>query len=118
MSQTLTQQVAHIATATLEEFTGQGQSMKINPEDVVAFDEWVGAGYGVLDGKIVEAIRMCSENEGLLLDPVYTAKAMAGLLDLHRKQYFEEGATGGTPALFSYGPRILAYLDSNPRLLV
>ena len=55
-----------------------------------------------------EAVRLCAGLEGLFLDPVYTGKAMAGLIDLVRQRRFTADQTvvfihtGGTPALFSY----------------
>ena len=56
----------------------------------------------------VEAVRIFARVEGILLDPVYTGKAAAGLLDLIRKGYFKKGEkvlflhTGGAPGLFAY----------------
>jgi len=68
---------------------------------------YVGEGYGILSPGCAEAIRLLARTEGILLDPVYTGKAMAGLIDLIRKG--EIGAdktvlflhTGGAPALFT-----------------
>ena len=56
----------------------------------------------------VEAVKLLAGTEAILLDPVYSGKAMAGLIDLVRKGHFPEGAnllflhTGGSPALFAY----------------
>jgi D-cysteine desulfhydrase len=83
--------------------------------------EYVGAGYGIVDREIVDAIRMVAEYEGILLDPVYTGKAMTGLLDLQKKGYFPPASnvvflhTGGTPALFPYRNDILPFLDSRDK---
>ena len=55
----------------------------------------------------INAIRLFARSEGLLLDPVYTGRAAAGLIDLIHKGFFKRGETvlfwhtGGTPALFS-----------------
>ena len=55
----------------------------------------------------IEAMKMFARYEGLLLDPVYTGRAAAGLIDLIRKDYFSPQQTvlfwhtGGTPALFA-----------------
>ena len=71
-------------------------------------------GYGRLNDRVVEAIRLAAETEGLFLDPVYTGRTMAGFLD--RAQEAEAGTTlmmvhtGGTPALFAYGPELVAAL--------
>jgi len=75
---------------------------------VTALDEWVGPGYSLPSPKMVEAVRMLARLEGLLLDPVYTGKAMAGLIGLTRRGDFAKGDevlfvhTGGSPALYAY----------------
>ena len=63
---------------------------------------------------MAEAVRMFAQLEAVLLDPVYTGKAAAGLIDLSRKGYFEQGETilflhtGGAPALYAYMKDLLA----------
>jgi 1-aminocyclopropane-1-carboxylate deaminase/D-cysteine desulfhydrase-like pyridoxal-dependent ACC family enzyme len=77
--------------------------------------EYATPGYGVLTGAEREAISLFAKYEGLLLDPVYTGRAAAGLVDLIRKGFFETGATvlfwhtGGQPALFAekYQPELV-----------
>jgi D-cysteine desulfhydrase len=77
-------------------------------EAVVALDEWVGPGYSIPSPEMVEAVQMLARLEGVLLDPVYTGKAMAGLLGLARRGELKKGErvlfvhTGGSPALFAY----------------
>ncbi|MDG4647506.1 D-cysteine desulfhydrase [Roseibacterium sp. SDUM158017] len=77
-------------------------------EDVVANTDYVGAGYGIPTESGLEAIRMFAQLEGILLDPVYSAKGAAGLIDLVRKGHFGKGErvvflhTGGSVALFGY----------------
>jgi len=77
-------------------------------EAVVALDEWVGPGYSLPSAEMVEAVRMLARLEGVLLDPVYTGKAMAGLIGLVRRGHFRAGErvlflhTGGSPALYAY----------------
>jgi len=77
-------------------------------ESVVALDEWVGPGYSIPTDAMVEAVRMLASLEGVLLDPVYTGKAMAGLIGLIRRGYFKKEQrvvflhTGGAPALYAY----------------
>jgi D-cysteine desulfhydrase family pyridoxal phosphate-dependent enzyme len=84
------------------------------PERLTAADirvnaDYLGGGYGVVGEPELEAIRLFAELEGLLLDPVYTGRAAAGLLDLIRKGYFKPEEkilfwhTGGTPAIFAQG---------------
>lgn len=70
-------------------------------------DEFVGDGYGVATPASTEAIELVARTEGIVLDPVYTAKAMAGLLHLVRTGYFTAADrvlfwhTGGQPGLFA-----------------
>lgn len=77
-------------------------------EDVVANCDYVGAGYGISTPGSIEAIEMLARLEGILLDPVYSGKAMAGLIDLARKGRFTKGEnvvfihTGGSAGLFGY----------------
>ncbi|HKQ74385.1 MAG TPA: D-cysteine desulfhydrase family protein [Blastocatellia bacterium] len=78
-------------------------------EDVTVLDEYVGAGYGVPSSQGAEAIELLARTEGVILDPVYTAKAMAALIDWVRKGELNENDnvmfwhTGGQMALF-YAP--------------
>jgi L-cysteate sulfo-lyase len=76
-------------------------------EDVVANCDYVGPGYGISTPASIEAIEMLARLEGILLDPVYSGKAMAGLIDLARKGRFKgENVvfihTGGSVGLFGY----------------
>jgi L-cysteate sulfo-lyase len=76
--------------------------------DVVANCDYVGSGYGFSTPASVDAIKMLARLEGILLDPVYTGKGMAGFLDLVRKGHFQSGQnvvfvhTGGSVGLFGY----------------
>jgi L-cysteate sulfo-lyase len=77
-------------------------------EAVVANTDYVGEGYGIPTEGGLEAIRMFARLEGILLDPVYSAKGAAGLIDLIRKGRFKKDErvlflhTGGSAALFGY----------------
>jgi L-cysteate sulfo-lyase len=77
-------------------------------ETVVANCDYVGGGYGVPTPGMVEAVTLLARTEGLLLDPVYSGKGMAGLIDLVRKGRFRKDEnvvflhTGGSAALFGY----------------
>ena len=88
------------------DYIGTGVTMPA--EAVVAFDDYVGPGYSLPTDGMVEAVKLLASTESILLDPVYSGKAMAGLIDLVRKDYFPEGSnvlflhTGGSPALFAY----------------
>ena len=82
--------------------------VSVSLKDVDFLDQYAGKGYGVLQKEVVDAIRTVAESEGILLDPVYTGKAMWGLIDLVHQGYFDKDETvvfihtGGTPALFAY----------------
>ncbi len=84
-----------------------GPRLEIGPQDVLANDSYCAAGYGVLTEAEKDAVRLFARSEGLLLDPVYTGRAAAGLIDLIRRGFFtpEETVlfwnTGGQPALFA-----------------
>ncbi len=76
-------------------------------EAVVALDRWVGPGYSLPTREMVAAVRMLASVEGVLLDPVYTGKAMAGLIGLAREGAFKGERvlfvhTGGAPSLHAY----------------
>lgn len=94
-----------LAQKTLDLF---GKSALVSPEDVVANCDYVGEGYGIPAPSTIEAIRMLAELEGILLDPVYTGKGMAGLIGLIRQGHFKKEKrviflhTGGSAALFGY----------------
>ncbi len=95
-----------VATAELA-----GCSTAVNREHVVANADYVGEGYGIPTQGTIEAIRMLARLEGILLDPVYSGKGMAGLIDLIRKGVYRRGQnvvfvhTGGSAGLFGYTTR-------------
>ena len=80
----------------------------IKRESVTANCDYVGGGYGVPTPGMVEAVIRVARLEGILLDPVYSGKGMAGLIDLCRKGHFKKGEnivflhTGGAVALYGY----------------
>jgi L-cysteate sulfo-lyase len=75
---------------------------------VTANCDYVGRGYGIPTQGMVEAVKLLAEKEGILLDPVYSGKGMAGLIDLIGKGHFKPGEnvvfihTGGAVGLFGY----------------
>ena len=75
---------------------------------MLADDGYVGPGYGQPTEAMVDAINLTARTEGILLDPVYSGKGMAGLVDLARQGRFVRGQnvvflhTGGSTALFGY----------------
>jgi D-cysteine desulfhydrase family pyridoxal phosphate-dependent enzyme len=84
-----------------------GERIEFAPADVSANADYCAAGYGVLTEAEREAVHMFASYEGLLLDPVYTGRAAAGMIDLIRKGFFQKDETvlfwhtGGQTALFA-----------------
>jgi L-cysteate sulfo-lyase len=80
----------------------------VRREHILANSDYVGQGYGLPTESMVEAVRLVAELEGILLDPVYTGKGMAGLIALVRARQFEKDSdivflhTGGSFGLFGY----------------
>jgi D-cysteine desulfhydrase family pyridoxal phosphate-dependent enzyme len=91
-----------------------GERTDFSPEEILVSADYLGGGYGVMGATEVEAIRLFARAEGLLLDPVYTARAAAGMIDLIKQGFFKREDkvlfwhTGGTPALFSEKYAMLA----------
>lgn len=85
----------------------------VTAEDVWVDDSMLHPGYGQLNEDLLEAIRLTAQCEGLLLDPTYTGKSMAGLIQLIKSGQLKRGQnvvylhSGGTPALFGY-PELLS----------
>jgi D-cysteine desulfhydrase family pyridoxal phosphate-dependent enzyme len=107
----LQERVAKLASETSERM---GARIEFAPSEVLVNDEYAAPGYGVLTGAEREAISLFAKYEGLLLDPVYTGRAAAGLVDLIHKGFFKKDETvlfwhtGGQPALFAeiYQPEL------------
>jgi L-cysteate sulfo-lyase len=97
--------VHKLAEATAEKLGVKGG---IRREAVEANCDYVGAGYGVPTEGMAEAVTLLARHEGIFLDPVYSGKGMAGLIDLVRKGYFRADEnvvflhTGGQVGLFAY----------------
>ena len=103
-------QLAQLANDTVSLL---GQHTSFSPDDFNVVEDYNGDGYGVVGDLEREAIDMTARLEGLLLDPVYTGRAMGGLIDMVRRGVFQPGETvlfwhtGGTPALFSYADALV-----------
>jgi L-cysteate sulfo-lyase len=95
--------------------TGQyiGFDAQFTAKDFNVMYGYLGGGYGVVSDLEREAIRLLGSHEGVLLDPVYTGRAMGALLDLGRKKVFRSDETvlfwhtGGAPALFAYAKDLI-----------
>lgn len=87
-------------------------NLALGPEDITVYDDYIGPGYGLPTPECIEAIRLVARTEGIFLDPVYSAKAMAGLIDLirrgrlHNRQRVLFLHTGGAPSLFAYSSEL------------
>ena len=107
----LKNQAAALATATA---THLGLGTISLYDSIEVNDDYLGDGYAILGETEREAIALMAQKEGILLDPVYTGRAMGGLIDLIRWGAFTRGQrvlfwhTGGTPALFAYGNQLLS----------
>ena len=107
----LQEHVSKLASETSERL---GPHIELTADEVLVNDEYAAPGYGVLTRAECEAISLFAKYEGLLLDPVYTGRAAAGLIDLIRKGFFKKDEnvlfwhTGGQPALFAekYQPEL------------
>ncbi|MGI6702903.1 MAG: D-cysteine desulfhydrase [Clostridia bacterium] len=83
-------------------------------EEVIVFDDYIGEGYSRPTKEMVEAVKLVARTEAILLDPVYTGKAMAGMMDLIKKGYFGHAKnilflhTGGSPALYAYANEFIS----------
>ncbi|MGM0560027.1 MAG: D-cysteine desulfhydrase [Pseudomonadota bacterium] len=105
MKEVQEQNVLALAERTSEHI-GIGNVVK--HKHVEANCDYVGSGYGLPTDSMIEAVTLLARLEGILLDPVYSGKGMAGLIDLIRKGYFNRDQnivfihTGGSAALFGY----------------
>jgi len=85
-----------------------GLDIAITPDEVTVYDDYIGRGYGIPTDKGIEAIKLVAQTEAIFLDPVYTGKAMSGLIDLIYRGYFTKKdtvlfiQTGGVAADFAY----------------
>jgi D-cysteine desulfhydrase family pyridoxal phosphate-dependent enzyme len=91
--------------------------VKIDSDDIVVFDDYIFGGYASITKEVVETLKLVARREGLILDPVYTAKAMYGLIDLVKRGYIDRRSTvvflhtGGTPINFQYSSIISRYMQ-------
>lgn len=98
---------SHVSKLASDASERLGERIEFTPADVLANADYCRAGYGVLTDAEREAVQLFAKYEGLLLDPVYTGRAAAGMIDLIRKGFFKKDETvlfwhtGGQPALFA-----------------
>ena len=88
-------------------------NIQINDSDIQNTDDYIGDAYGYLTPECISALKLVASTEGIILDPVYTAKAMACLIDHIKQGKFDSSDTviflhtGGTPALFAYNEELI-----------
>ena len=101
--------IAHIANCTAEIL---GLNIQLSPNQILNSEDYIGEAYGIPTPEGNAALRLVAQSEGILLDPVYTAKAMAALIDhIQSKKIKREETvlflhTGGTLALFAYAQEL------------
>ncbi len=89
-----------------------GLDHTFTPGDLILQPDYTGAGYGIVGELENEAIALTAQTEGILLDPVYTGRAMGGLIEMVRAGHLTRNDrvlfwhTGGTPALFAYADQL------------
>jgi len=109
VSRSIAQQLPKVEA--LQHAVAQSLSVSAN-NPIVLWDDYFAPGYGTPNEEGLEAIKLLARLEGILLDPVYTGKAMAGLIDgVARERFKDDGPiifihTGGAPALFAYHPHV------------
>jgi 1-aminocyclopropane-1-carboxylate deaminase/D-cysteine desulfhydrase-like pyridoxal-dependent ACC family enzyme len=85
-----------------------GIDKTVSPEDIIVYDQYYGEKYAVPTEAGNDAIRLLARTEAIVLDPVYTGKAMSGMIDMLRKGLLDDAEavlffhTGGYPAIFAY----------------
>lgn len=108
-------QKAHIESLARETLVFLESKATVPADWVNVGDDWVGPGYSIPDERTFEAIRLFADQEGVLLDPVYTGKTAAGLIGMIRRGDLSNAKrvlfwhTGGWPALFAYGEQLQAH---------
>ena len=101
--------VFELASETAEHI---GRAGYVGREDIICDCSYVGPGYGEPTEGMNEAVLMLARLEGLLFDPVYSGKALAGMIDYIREGRFEKGQsivflhTGGAAGLFAYADKL------------
>ncbi|MFB0533246.1 MAG: D-cysteine desulfhydrase family protein [Desulfatiglandales bacterium] len=107
-----TEAINVVVTQVTETARLLGLDAAITPGEVTVYDDYIGQGYGIPTKECIEAIRVVAQTEAIFLDPVYTGKAMAGLIDLVSKGQFARKDsllfihTGGVAADFAYAEEL------------
>jgi 1-aminocyclopropane-1-carboxylate deaminase/D-cysteine desulfhydrase-like pyridoxal-dependent ACC family enzyme len=108
--------VSGALTGAREALALLGWELELDESEVESYDDYVETAYGEPSPRGLEAMRLAARIEGLMLDPIYTAKAMAGVIDHARRGLLDAGSTvvfihtGGLPAMFAFSEEILRSL--------
>ena len=101
--------ISRIATINKEIVDLLGSRFRVDENEIIIYDQYIGEGYGKRTEESIQAIETVVKKEGILLDPVYTGKAMAGLIDLIKEREFNFHQknivflhTGGYGGLFGH----------------
>lgn len=100
----LAKRIADVANSSAELL---GLNLSVSPSEVAVIDDYVEGGGEASMKDVVDAIKLVAKTEGIILDPIYTGRAMAALIDLIKRRYFDKEEnivfihTGGTPAIFA-----------------
>jgi len=106
--------VAHLTNQIAELIESD---FRVTPDELSIFYEYAGPGYNIPTTECARVIKLMAQTEGILLEPVYTGKTMAGLVNLIKKRTLTEEDTvlfvhtGGLPGLFREAQRIKQMLD-------
>ncbi len=94
-----------------------GLDIRLTGGELENTDAYVGENYGIVTEAGLDALHLLARTEGMLLDPVYTSKAVSGMIDRIQKGVIPAGSTvvyvhtGGNPALFAYAPELISHGD-------
>ena len=121
VSRTRSEQIENIRNLTDATLKYLGLGMSLDKQQVHVDERYRGPGYGQPTKETMDAIEIAALDEGLILDPVYTGKAMAGLIGHAQEGRFQASDTvvflhtGGAPALFAYHREMLEALGAAAR---
>jgi L-cysteate sulfo-lyase len=109
-------QEANVFKLAVETADLLGHKDRVTRDMVVADCDFVGAGYGLIDEAVIDALKLVARTDGILLDPVYTGKAMKGLIALANLGRFDDETvvflhTGGAQGLFGYQSELAGHLE-------
>ncbi|MFB0565555.1 MAG: D-cysteine desulfhydrase family protein [Candidatus Aminicenantaceae bacterium] len=108
----------YIETIAKDTVKALNLDLGISREDIIIFDEYIREGYGIVNKEVSGVLRLIATKEAIMLDPVYTGKAMVALIDLIKKGFFKKEDkivffhTGGTPAIFPNKHTLVNFLKS------